>query len=158
MTAVDTAGRHLAGELSADGLRWHSTAPLAAGTRYTVRVSIEDDDGAPGSRTLSFETAPAKKLLKVTFGPHAGTYGVGQPITAELSAPVKDKAARAIVERALKVRSTPSVTGSWYWVDDKNLHYRPQGVLAGPGHDRASAATWPASGSPRGCTGPPRSR
>lgn len=124
--AVDTAGRHLAGELSADGLRWHSTVPLAAGTRYTVKVSVEDDDGAPGSRTLSFETAPAKKLLNVTFGPHAGTYGVGQPITAELSAPVKDKASRAAVERALKVRSTPAVTGSWYWVDDKILHYRPK--------------------------------
>ncbi|MFJ2088448.1 Ig-like domain-containing protein [Streptomyces sp. NPDC087901] len=126
VTAVDTEGRHLAGELDADGHRWHSTAPLAAGTQYTVKVSMEDDDGAPGSRTLSFETAAAKKFLKVTFGPQAGTYGVGQPVTAVLSAPVADKAARATVERALKVRSTPAVTGSWYWVDDKTLHYRPQ--------------------------------
>ncbi|MCX4535584.1 Ig-like domain-containing protein [Streptomyces sp. NBC_00841] len=126
VTAVDTAGHHLAGELAADGSRWHSTVPLAAGTRYTVKVSVEDDDGAPGARTLSFETAPAKKFLKVAFGPQAGTYGVGQPITAVLSAPVKDKAARATVERSLKVRSTPSVPGSWYWVDDKTLHYRPE--------------------------------
>ncbi|MER6101066.1 Ig-like domain-containing protein [Streptomyces sp. NPDC001832] len=128
VSAVDAIGRHLAGELDADGKRWHSTSPLAAGTRYTVRVSTEDSDGAPGSRTLSFETASAKakKLLKVTFGPEAGTYGVGQPITAELSAPVKDKASRAIVERALQVRSTPAATGSWYWVDDKHLHYRPK--------------------------------
>ncbi|MEU9201666.1 Ig-like domain-containing protein [Streptomyces sp. NPDC048332] len=126
VTAVDTEGRHLAGELEADGHRWHSTAPLAAGTRYTVKVSMEDDDGAPGSRTLSFETAAAQKFLKVTFGPQAGTYGVGQPITAQLSAPVADRAARATVERALRVRSTPAVTGSWYWVDDKTLHYRPR--------------------------------
>ncbi|MFJ7491494.1 Ig-like domain-containing protein [Streptomyces sp. NPDC097727] len=128
VSAVDAIGRHLAGELDADGKRWHSTSPLAAGARYTVRVSMEDGDGDPGSRTLSFETASvkAKKLLKVTFGPQAGTYGVGQPITAELSAPVRDKASRAIVERALRVRSTPAVTGSWYWVDDKILHYRPK--------------------------------
>lgn len=128
VSAVDAIGRHLAGELDADGKRWHSTSPLAAGTRYTVRVSTEAGDGAPGSRTLSFETASvkAKKVLKVTFGPEAGTYGVGQPITAELSAPVKDKASRAIVERALRVRSTPAATGSWYWVDDKHLHYRPK--------------------------------
>ncbi|MFC9863890.1 MULTISPECIES: L,D-transpeptidase [unclassified Streptomyces] len=126
VSAVDTGGRHLAGELAADGKRWHSTAPLAAGTGYTVRVSTEDDDGAPGSRTLAFETTSPKKLLKVSFGPQAGTYGVGQPITAVLSAPVTDKASRATVERALKVRSTPAVTGSWYWVDDKTLHYRPQ--------------------------------
>ncbi|GAA2987930.1 L,D-transpeptidase [Streptomyces fulvorobeus] len=126
VTAVDAEGRHLAGELAADGKRWHSTAPLAAGARYTVKVSTEDEDGAPGSRTLSFGTASPKRLLKVSFGPEKGTYGVGQPVTAELSAPVRDKAARATVERALKVRSTPAATGSWYWVDDKNLHYRPQ--------------------------------
>lgn len=126
VSAVDTTGRHLAGELDVDGKRWHSSLPLAAGTRYTVRVSTEDDDGAPGSRTLSFGTTSAKKFLKVAFGPQAGTYGVGQPITAELSAPVKDKASRANVERALRVRSKPAVTGSWYWVDDKTLHYRPK--------------------------------
>ncbi|WP_327349925.1 Ig-like domain-containing protein [Streptomyces sp. NBC_01321] len=128
VTATDTTGRHLAGELDADGRRWHSTSPLAAGTRYTVQVSMEDGDGAPGGRTLSFETASvrAKKLLKVEFGPQSGTYGVGQPITAQLSAPVKDKASRATVERALTVRSKPAVTGSWYWVDDKTLHYRPK--------------------------------
>ncbi|MFJ9677318.1 Ig-like domain-containing protein [Streptomyces sp. NPDC101194] len=126
VTAVDAAGRHLAGELDADGRRWHATSPLAAGTRYTVRVSMEDGDGDPGTRTLSFGTTSAKKFLKVAFGPQAGTYGVGQPITAELSAPIKDKASRAIVERALRVRSTPAVTGSWYWVDDKTLHYRPK--------------------------------
>ncbi len=126
VSAVDTGGRHLAGELSADGKRWRSTAPLAAGTGYTVRVATENSDGAPGVRTLSFDTSSPKKLLKVAFGPEAGTYGVGQPITAELSAPITDKAARATVERALKVRSTPAVTGSWYWVDDKKLHYRPK--------------------------------
>lgn len=126
VTAVDTEGRHLAGELDADGKRWHSTASLAAGTRYTVKVSTEDGDGAPGSRTYAFGTTSAKKFLKVAFGPQAGTYGVGQPVTAELSAPVTDRAARATVERGLQVRSTPAVTGSWYWVDDKTLHYRPK--------------------------------
>ncbi|MFI8290869.1 hypothetical protein EAO71_11755 [Streptomyces sp. ms191] len=126
VTALDETGHHLAGELTADGQRWRSTGALTAGGRYTVKVSTEDDDGAPGSRTYTFETAAAKRALTVAFGPEAGTYGVGQPITAELSLPVKDKAARAVVERALKVRSTPAVEGAWYWVDDKKLHYRPK--------------------------------
>ncbi|GAA3396482.1 L,D-transpeptidase [Streptomyces roseoviridis] len=126
VTALDESGRHLAGELTADGRKWRSTAALAAGARYTVRVSTEDEDGAPGARTFTFETAPAKRALTVTFGPEAGKYGVGQPVTADLSLPVKDKAARAVVERALKVRSVPAVEGSWHWVDDKKLHYRPK--------------------------------
>ncbi|MEV5545055.1 Ig-like domain-containing protein [Streptomyces sp. NPDC052309] len=128
VTAVDGAGRHVAGELSADGARWHSTSPLAADARYTLRVSTEDGDGAPGRKILTFETGrpSAKKTLGVTFGPEAGQYGVGQPLTAELSQPVKDAAQRAVVERALKVDSTPAVEGAWHWVDDKKLHYRPR--------------------------------
>ncbi|MFF5156936.1 Ig-like domain-containing protein [Streptomyces sp. NPDC000348] len=128
VTAVDASGRHLAGELAADGSRWHSTSPLAADARYTVRVSTEDEDGAPGRKVLTFTTSkpPATKRLTAAFGPGAGTYGVGQPLTAELNEPVKDRAQRAVVERALEVRSTPAVSGSWHWVDDKELHYRPQ--------------------------------
>ncbi|MFE5487819.1 Ig-like domain-containing protein [Streptomyces sp. NPDC056527] len=126
VAAIDESGHHLAGELTADGQSWRSTGSLTAGTRYTVKVSTEDEDGAPGTRTFTFETAPAKRGLTATFGPEAGTYGVGQPITADLSLPVKDKAARKVVERALKVRSTPAVEGSWYWVDDRKLHFRPK--------------------------------
>ncbi|WAZ21207.1 Ig-like domain-containing protein [Streptomyces cinnabarinus] len=128
VTAMDATGRHVSGELSADGSRWHSTSPLAANARYTVRVSTEDDDGAPGRRVLSFDTGKplTKKRLDVTFGPKAGKYGVGQPVTAELSKPVKDEAQRVIVERALRVDSTPAVAGAWHWVDDKKLHYRPK--------------------------------
>ncbi|GAA2918624.1 MULTISPECIES: L,D-transpeptidase [Streptomyces] len=128
VTAYDAAGRYLAGELAADGSRWHSTAPLAANAGYTVRVSTEDEDGAPGRKVLTFDTGKptTKKRLDVAFGPKAGTYGVGQPVTAELSRPVKDRAQRAVVERALKVSSMPAVDGAWHWVDDKKLHYRPK--------------------------------
>ncbi|MFF8590172.1 Ig-like domain-containing protein [Streptomyces sp. NPDC015220] len=129
VTATDSTGRHVSGELAADGSRWHSTSALAAGTHYTVTVSTEDDDGAPGRKVLTFDTSKptAQKHLNVKFGPDAGTYGVGQPITAELDQPVKDKAQRTVVERGLRVESTPAVQGSWYWVDDKHLHYRPKG-------------------------------
>ncbi|MFI2369724.1 Ig-like domain-containing protein [Streptomyces sp. NPDC018833] len=125
VTVIDDAGHYLAGELSADGLRWRSTAPLAAGARYTMRVSTENEDGSPGVRVVTFQTAPAKRFLTAEFGPEPGTYGVGQPVTAKLSMAVKDKKARRVVERALKVDSRPAVEGSWYWVDDKTLHYRP---------------------------------
>ncbi|MCX3289448.1 Ig-like domain-containing protein [Streptomyces sp. NEAU-H22] len=128
VTAHDASGRYVAGELAADGSRWHSTTPLAANASYTVRVSTEDEDGAPGRRVVTFDTGKptTKKRLDVAFGPRTGTYGVGQPITAELSQPVKDKAQRAVVERALKVSSTPATDGAWHWVDDKKLHYRPK--------------------------------
>ncbi|MFI9718669.1 Ig-like domain-containing protein [Streptomyces sp. NPDC052396] len=126
VTATDAAGRYLAGELAADGSRWHSTAALAAGAHYTVRVSTEDEDGAQGRRTVGFDTGPATRLLTVTFGPRNGTYGVGQPVTAELSTPIQDPASRAVIEHALRVESQPAVEGAWYWVSNRMLHYRPR--------------------------------
>ncbi|MFJ9036248.1 Ig-like domain-containing protein [Streptomyces sp. NPDC102406] len=129
VTATDALGRYVAGELSADGRRWHTTSPLAADAQYTVRVSTADEDGAPGRKVLTFETGDpsSEKSLKVTFGPERGTYGVGQPITAELNKPVRAREARAVVERALRVDSVPAAErGSWYWVDSKTLHYRPK--------------------------------
>ncbi|UGY90936.1 L,D-transpeptidase [Streptomyces gobiensis] len=126
--AIDAAGRYVRGELSEDGSSWRSTSPLAAGQTYTVQISTENRSGKPGRRTVNFDTRKpdAKQLLKVKFGPDSGTYGVGQPITAELSKKIKGKAQRRIVERALQVRSTPSVKGAWHWVDGKKLHYRPK--------------------------------
>ncbi|MEU6543288.1 Ig-like domain-containing protein [Streptomyces sp. NPDC046859] len=128
VVAQDAAGRRVAGELSADGTRWHSTSPLAADARYTVRVSTEDEDGAPGRRVVTFDTSrqTSNKQLTVAFGPRTGTYGVGQPVTAKLSAPVTTKEQRATVERSLRVESIPAVDGAWHWVDDKELHYRPK--------------------------------
>ncbi|MFE2449095.1 Ig-like domain-containing protein [Streptomyces melanosporofaciens] len=126
VTATDAAGRYVRGELADDGRHWRSTVPLAAGAHYTLKVSTEDSNGAPGRRTVDFTTSSARRLLKVTFGPKAGEYGVGQPITAKLSRPVKDPSARAVIERALKVDSRPAVEGVWHWVDSRNLHYRPQ--------------------------------
>ncbi|MET8813171.1 Ig-like domain-containing protein [Streptomyces sp. NPDC004549] len=128
VTARDATGRYVTGELAADGGRWHSTSPLAANAHYTVQVSTEDDDGAPGRKVLTFDTTKTtgKKTLGVTFGPEAGEYGVGQPITVQLDQEIKDKAQRAVVERGLRVDSVPAVQGSWYWVGDKELHYRPK--------------------------------
>lgn len=138
--ATDAAGRYVRGELSADGLRWHSTAPLAAGAHYTVRVSTENAAGHPGRKVLGFDTTPADAGLHVAFGPDAGTYGVGQPVTAELSVPVKDPASRAIVESNLHVGSVPqAATGSWYWVDDRTLHYRPS--VYWPAHARIDVSS-----------------
>ncbi|MFC9699899.1 Ig-like domain-containing protein [Streptomyces sp. NPDC056943] len=136
VTVTDRRGRRIAGASSVDGSRWTSAGALPAGGRYTARLVVERPGaGADAPRRdlarLDFRTAvaPAGERLTVTFGPEGGgTYGVGQPITAELSRPVpaEDPAARRVVERALQVRSEPRVEGSWHWVDSATLHYRPR--------------------------------
>ncbi|MFK3729086.1 Ig-like domain-containing protein [Streptomyces sp. NPDC088090] len=134
VTVTDRGGRRIAGRTGADGTRWTSEVPLPAGGAYTARLVLEENgpDG-PRRRVLRLAVrtpkAPAGERLTVAFGPGGGargrTYGVGQPVTAELSRPVP-AGARGVVERALQVRSEPRAEGAWHWVDADTLHYRPR--------------------------------
>ncbi|MGW8355095.1 Ig-like domain-containing protein [Streptomyces wedmorensis] len=134
VTVTDQRGRSVAGTSSADGTRWTSAAALPAGSRFTARLAVEGAAGRGAHRDLArldfrSPSAPAGERLTVAFGPGDGhTYGVGQPITAELSHPVPadDLRARRTVERALDVRTEAPVEGTWYWIDSDTLHYRPR--------------------------------
>ncbi|MFC1416763.1 L,D-transpeptidase [Streptacidiphilus cavernicola] len=139
VTVTAANGRMVGGAVAADDRSWKSTTPLSAGQHYTVRVSSDDGDGGRGTTVEQFSTLPASKTLTVTLAPGNKTvYGVGEPITATLNLPVHDKAARQAVERGLTVSSSPSVLGGWYWVDDKTLHFRPEGYW--PAHAQISAS------------------
>lgn len=51
------------------------------------------------------------------------TYGVGTVIVANFDEPVVDRTA---AEKRLSVKTVPSVDGSWYWMDNRHAHWRPQ--------------------------------
>ncbi|MFI6446492.1 Ig-like domain-containing protein [Kitasatospora sp. NPDC050543] len=129
VTVSGPDGHLVAGELSADQRSWHTTGRLKAATVYAVRIAADDGKGGRGETTSSFTTVAAQRLLTAKLGPDSsgsGIYGVGQPLTVQLSEEIKDPAARKLVEQSLTVVSQPAVTGGWYWVDGKNLHFRPQ--------------------------------
>ncbi|MFB7663440.1 Ig-like domain-containing protein [Kitasatospora sp. NPDC056138] len=129
VTVTGPDGQAVAGKLADDQRTWQSVGRLWAGTKYEIRVAADDGDGGRGEMTGSLTTTAAPAKLNAELGPGSsgsGVYGVGQPLTVKLSQPVKDPAARQEVERSLKVLSEPAVTGSWYWVDDSNLHFRPK--------------------------------
>ncbi|MBV2153635.1 Ig-like domain-containing protein [Kitasatospora sp. SUK 42] len=129
VTVADPDGRAVAGLLAEDQRSWQSTGRLRPGTAYTVRISAADDRNGRGDTTANFSTVAAQRLLTAKLGPDSsgsGIYGVGQPLTVQLSEAVKDPQARQEVEKVLTVSSQPAVTGAWYWVDDKELHFRPE--------------------------------
>ncbi|MFJ4679473.1 Ig-like domain-containing protein [Kitasatospora sp. NPDC088783] len=129
VTVTDPDGKPVAGELAADQQHWRTTDPLRAGAAYTVKVAAEDGKGGHGETGSTFTTAEAQHVVTAELGPDSsgsGVYGVGQPLTVKLSEPVTDPVARQQIERGLTVTSQPAVTGAWYWVDDENLHFRPQ--------------------------------
>ncbi|MFJ6939757.1 Ig-like domain-containing protein [Streptomyces sp. NPDC101132] len=132
VTVQDAHGRRISGTAGEGGAVWRTAAPLRAGEPYAVHVRAQHPAGGPVGVTLAFRTAPEERRpderFTVAFGPGSGTYGAGQVITAALSHPVPAalRRRRALVEGALEVTSRPRVEGSWHWVDDRTLHYRPR--------------------------------
>ncbi|GAA1580865.1 Ig-like domain-containing protein [Kribbella sancticallisti] len=121
VTVTDAAGQRVSGRLSADGTSWISEAPLKFATRYTVAVSAAE--GAAEQRSTFTTVTPKKRVHTAVVPLNGETVGVGLPIQVSFNAPVTDRAA---AERNLKVVSTPAVAGSWRWISDRKIRYRPQ--------------------------------
>jgi len=114
----------LVGQLDPAGSRWTSGATLAPATTYQVSADVVAPNGHASVASSSFTTlTPTSKITAKVAPLNGTTVGVGQPIALYLSAPVKDHAA---VERRLTVTTDPPVAGSWLWLSDTQLHWRPQ--------------------------------
>ena len=113
------------GQVDADGRKWTSAdgTMLALGADYEIAAEVEAKDGSPSTARSTFTTLTPKHKLTARVSPlNNSTVGVGHPIALYLSKPVADRAA---VERRLTVTAVPPVTGSWLWVSDSQLRWRP---------------------------------
>ncbi|MCW2583074.1 MAG: ErfK/YbiS/YcfS/YnhG family protein [Klenkia sp.] len=122
VTAAD--GTPLAGALDPTGVTWTASADLAYATVYSVAATTTDAAGRTASTTGTVGTVTPRTLTMPTVFPDAdtGVVGVGQPIAITFDEDVTDRAA---VERRLSVVTTPAVAGSWSWLSDRRVHYRP---------------------------------
>lgn len=127
LTLTDSAGNAVPGSAGYDASTWVPTKQLAYGTHYTATIESTGSDGKAAKSTTSFTTMAApKNLVRVQSALGDGlTYGIGMPIVITLDHGVS-KADEAKIQKRLTVVSTPSQTGSWYWMSDKEIHYRPK--------------------------------
>jgi lipoprotein-anchoring transpeptidase ErfK/SrfK len=124
VTLTDGKGRPVEGALSGDGSSWKASARLRLNSRYTVQARAVNPDGVAADHTSQFTTLKPKKRLTTSISPLDGsTVGVGMPIAVRLSHPVRK---RAEVEKALTVTSSKAIEGSWSWLSDEELHFRPR--------------------------------
>lgn len=117
-------GRVLSGSVSADHRTWTSTEPLGYNRHYTIQASATDTTGT-STQTSTFTTLKPRATVFPSFFPNPGmkTIGIGQPLVVIFD---KSPVDRAAAERALTVTTVPKVQGSWYWWDDRTVHYRPK--------------------------------
>jgi lipoprotein-anchoring transpeptidase ErfK/SrfK len=129
VTLVGSDGIAVEGSLSADETSWHNTGTLAYNRTYTLKVSGEGADGTHYDQSGTFATVKPRNLTMPKFsanqgmGLDGGTFGVGQPIVLRFDESIPDKAA---AERALTVKTSTDVVGGWYWMSDREVHWRPK--------------------------------
>jgi lipoprotein-anchoring transpeptidase ErfK/SrfK len=132
LTAVTMAnedGKPVDGIFTPDKTAWKPNGPLGYDHTYTVTAQGITLTGPISPAKASFTTLTPSNQTKAyltTTGSapiaDGGTYGVGMVIVAHFDESIPDKAA---AERHLSVTTDPPVQGSWYWIDDRNAHWRP---------------------------------
>jgi len=116
----------LDGAIAGDGSKWKADDLLEPGTTYTVQASVRGDDGDMATKKQQF-TTQALSLSQQTYpsvAPLPGeTVGVGMPVVVSFDVPVTDK---ANIEKHLHVTTSPQQPGTWHWISDTEVHYRPK--------------------------------
>lgn len=107
---------------------WVAKSRLDPATKYAVEAVAADAAGVTKTIKAAFTTAeiPRSQEVFATLTPVPELkqeYGVGMPIVLQFDVPVTNKAE---FERNLHVTSVPEQEGSWGWVSDTEVRYRPK--------------------------------
>ncbi len=131
VTLTNPEGRLVSGQLSADRTSWQSTEVLGYSKTYQLVAKATTGSGESVQtlrRSFTTLTPPNMTMpyLDTIYGSsieNGAIYGVGMIPVVHFDEAITDKAA---AEKALHVTTSPPVVGSWYWLDDSDVHWRPQ--------------------------------
>ncbi|TPG31594.1 L,D-transpeptidase [Mycolicibacterium hodleri] len=128
VTLTNPEGAPVAGTMNPDRTTFTTAEPLGYGLEYTWGGSAVGRDGKAVPLKGSFSTVAPQIQVNGQFQLADGqVVGIAAPIIMQFDAAIGDDA-KANVERALVVTTTPPVEGSWAWLPDEvggsRLHWR----------------------------------
>lgn len=123
---MDSSGHRVEGQTAADGGTWSNSELLHPSTTYTLSVAAIGSNGAPRSVSSSFRTLNPRVDATYSVLPADNVVGVGMPVIVLFDSAVTTKARRAEVEKRVEVTSVPFQPGSWGWLDERQLMWRPR--------------------------------
>jgi lipoprotein-anchoring transpeptidase ErfK/SrfK len=119
---IDPEGEVVAGALSPDGLSWTTTDPLGYNKRYQL-TARSFGLGGQTDRQVVFQTHSPANLTMPYLVPGTGmTVGIGQPVAIRFDENIPDRAA---AEEAIKITTDPPVEGAFYWLNNREVRWRP---------------------------------
>ncbi|MEZ2122803.1 Ig-like domain-containing protein [Corynebacterium sp. CCM 9203] len=113
-------GYEVESTLSGDGKTWETAEVLGYYRTYTITAT-----GSNGAkRTTTFSTAQPAQTSTVALSPIEGsTVGIGQTIAFRFGMNIPDRQA---AEDALEVTTDPPVEGAFYWLNNREVRWRPE--------------------------------
>ncbi|MBF6095802.1 L,D-transpeptidase [Nocardia cyriacigeorgica] len=113
----------VSGTLAADGRSWATTEPLGYGRTYKLVAEAVGLGGATTS-TMSFTTTSPDNKTKPYLIPGEGeVVGIGQPVAIQFDENIPDRKA---AQEAIKITTEPAVEGAFYWVNNREVRWRPE--------------------------------
>ncbi|MEU1430367.1 Ig-like domain-containing protein [Nocardia sp. NPDC005746] len=116
-------GKQVPGELAADGRSWKLAEQLGFGRTYKLAVEAIGLGGATTS-VMSFTTiSPNNRTHPYLLPAENDVVGIGQPVAVQFDENIPDRKA---AQNAIKITTTPAVEGAFYWVNNREVRWRPQ--------------------------------
>ena len=128
---VTRAGKQISGTvdgaLAKDKASWTATERLEPSSTYTLTTTGKNAEGDSETDKSSFRTAQLtadeETYATISPSPDGGQVGMGMPVILTFDLPVENRAA---FEKQLRVQSTPVQEGTWSWLSDTEVRYRPK--------------------------------
>lgn len=123
VTLVNQQGNPVDGKLAADGRTWETAEVLGYGKTYRLTANAIGLGGA-NTTTLSFTTSSPNNQTKPYLIPGEGeVVGIGQPVAIQFDENIPDRKA---AQDAIKITANPPVEGAFYWVNNREVRWRPE--------------------------------
>lgn len=124
VSVTDADGDEVDGK--AEGQTWTSTARMKPSATYTVVVTAEGSEGGTTTQKSTFSTHKPETTATYGIVYDGQTVGVGMPVSIQFDSEVTDPKYRKAIEKAVSVKTTPRTEGSWGWLDNRQLMWRPK--------------------------------
>jgi lipoprotein-anchoring transpeptidase ErfK/SrfK len=122
VSMVTQSGATVDGALSDDGLTWRTSEPLGYNKRYTLTAESLGLGGIT-KQSMTFQTHSPEDLTMPYVLPADGeVVGVGQPVAVRFDENIPNRLA---AQRAITVTTTPKVEGAFYWLNNREVRWRP---------------------------------
>ncbi|MTD17229.1 L,D-transpeptidase family protein [Nakamurella sp. YIM 132087] len=126
---MNEEGGSVIGKLSADKKSWTTAEVLGYGRTYTLSGTAKNAGGSTALKG-SWKTAAPDGIVSVNISPREDrVVGIAAPILVSIGTDITDQTARANIEKAITVTTSPKTEGSFAWIqhdDGWGLDWRPK--------------------------------